>query len=63
MKIWKIDSVAAFNTNGLATALNRLEKEGKQIKEVIYNSNYKEYEIIYTIDDCIEDIDYWEDMK
>lgn len=64
MKIWKIDSVVALNTNALATALNRLEKERKQIKEILYNNKYNEYEIIYTVDDNImNEIDDWEDCK
>ena len=50
MKVWKIEYQKEF---GLKEKLNQMEKEGKQIKEIIYNSNYSEYEIIYTIEEDI----------
>ena len=49
MKVWKIEYNKEYN---LAEKLNQMEKEGKQIKEIIYNPNYGEYEIIYTVEDC-----------
>jgi hypothetical protein len=48
MKIWKVEYNKEYN---LIEKLNKMEKEGKQIREIIYNPNYKEYEIIYTIED------------
>ena len=60
MKVWKIEYQKEY---GLEEKLNQMEKENKQIKEIIYNSNYAEYEIIYTIEDGIEDVGDWEDIK
>lgn len=60
MKVWKIEYQKEY---GLEEKLNQLEKENKQIKEIIYNPNYGEYEIIYTIEDGIEDVGDWEDIK
>ena len=52
MKIWKIEYYKEFS---LVENLNKMEKEGKQIREIIYNHDYKEYEIIYTIEDEVEE--------
>ena len=51
MKIWKVESYKASNELQLANILNNLQSAHKSIKEIIYNSKYDEYEIIYTIED------------
>ena len=52
MKIWKVEYNREYS---LVEKLNKMEKEGKQIREIIYNANYKEYEIIYTVEDTMEE--------
>lgn len=50
MKVWKVININA-DDKLLEDILNRMQKENKNIKEIIYNSEWKEYQIIYTIED------------
>ena len=51
MKVWKVDTLKVFNEKNLEARLNELQKQNKQIKEIIFNSVWNEYQIIYTIED------------
>lgn len=60
MKLWKVNSIMVNSDVALASELNRLERLGAQIKEVIFlqscgNNLVYEYQIIYTIEDVMED--------
>jgi hypothetical protein len=60
MKVWKVNSIMVNSDVALASELNRLERLGAQIKEVIFlqncgNNLVYEYQIIYTVEDVMED--------
>ena len=59
MKVWKVSNIMANSEVALESELNRLERLGAKIKEVIFLRNWGsksvyEYQIIYTIEDVVE---------
>lgn len=54
MKIWKVDYFKAYTKTDLEDKLNGMQINGKDVKNVLYNSKYDEYEIIYTIEDVTD---------
>ena len=59
MKVWKVSNIMVSSEVALESELNRLEKLGAKIKEVIFLRNWGsksvyEYQIIYTIEDVVE---------
>ena len=59
MKVWKVSNIMVNSEVALESELNRLERLGAKIKEVIFLRNWGsksvyEYQIIYTIEDVME---------
>ena len=57
MKIWKVDYFKSYSNTDLEDKLNDMQINNKCIKEIIYNPKVDEYEIIYTIEDEIMEIE------
>lgn len=59
MKVWKVSNIMVNSSVALESELNRLERIGAKIKEVIFLRNcggksVYEYQIIYTVEDIME---------
>ena len=59
MKVWKVSNIMVNSSVALESELNRLERLGAIIKEVIFLRNWGgksvyEYQIIYTVEDIME---------
>ena len=59
MKVWKVSNIMVNSSVALESELNRLERLGAIIKEVIFLRNWRgksvyEYQIIYTVEDVME---------
>ena len=57
MKVWKVDYFKTYSKSGLEDKLNSMQINGKHVKSILYNNKYDEYEIIYTIEDVIDEDD------
>ena len=57
MKVWKVDYFKAYSKSDLEDKLNGMQINGKHIENILYNSKCDEYEIIYTIEDVIDEDD------
>ena len=60
MKIWKVNTVVVNDDVALESELNRLERLGAKIKEIILIARVEAqkldiYKIIYTVEDVAED--------
>ena len=60
MKIWKVNTLVVNDDVALESELNRLERVGAKIKEIILIARVEAqkldiYKIIYTIEDVTED--------
>lgn len=56
MKVWKIEQYNNYVDEELEEILNKLQKEGASIKEIILtdymvNFDYGSYKIVYTVED------------
>ena len=57
MKVWKVDYFKTYSKSDLEDKLNGMQINGKHVESILYNSKYDEYEIIYTIEDVIDEDD------
>jgi hypothetical protein len=60
MRIWKVNTLVVNNDVALESELNRLERVGAKIKEIILIARVEAqkldiYKIIYTVEDVAED--------
>lgn len=60
MKVWKVQETIVNDDVALESELNRLERVGAKIKEIIFIARVEAqkldiYKIIYTIEDVAED--------
>ena len=60
MKIWKVNTLVVNDDAALESELNRLERVGAKIKEIILIARVEAqkldiYKIIYTVEDVAED--------
>jgi hypothetical protein len=60
MKIWKVNTLVVNDDVALESELNRLERVGAKIKEIILIARVEAqkldiYKIIYTVEDVVED--------
>lgn len=60
MKVWKVNTLVVNDDVALESELNRLERVGAKIKEIILIARVKAqkldiYKIIYTVEDVVED--------
>lgn len=60
MKIWKVNTLVVNDDVALESELNRLERVGAKIKEIILIARVEAqkldiYKIIYTVEDVTED--------
>lgn len=60
MKVWKINTLVVNDDVALESELNRLERVGAKIKEIILIARVEAqkldiYKIIYTVEDIAED--------
>ena len=60
MKIWKVNTLVVNDDVALESELNRLERVGAKIKEIILITRVEAqkldiYKIIYTVEDVVED--------
>ena len=60
MKVWKVNTLVVNNDVALESELNRLERVGAKIKEIILIARVEAqkldiYKIIYTVEDVVED--------
>lgn len=60
MKIWKVNTLVVNDDIALESELNRLERLGAKIKEIIFIARVEAqkldiYKIIYTVEDVMED--------
>lgn len=60
MRIWKVNTLVVNNDVALESELNRLERVGAKIKEIVLIARVEAqkldiYKIIYTVEDIAED--------
>lgn len=60
MKVWKVNTLVVNDDVALESELNRLERVGAKIKEIILIARVEAqkldiYKIIYTVEDVVED--------
>ena len=60
MKVWKVNTLVVNDDVALESELNRLERVGAKIKEIILTARVEAqkldiYKIIYTVEDVVED--------
>ena len=55
MKIWKVDYFCAYSNTDLEDKLNGMEINGRKVHTILFNPSYNEYEIIYTIEDEVNE--------
>lgn len=60
MKVWKVNTLVVNDDVALESELNRLERVGAKIKEIILIARVEAqkldiYKIIYTVEDVAED--------
>lgn len=60
MKIWKVNTLVVNDDVALESELNRLERAGAKIKEIVLIARVEAqkldiYKIIYTVEDVVED--------
>lgn len=60
MKVWKVNTLVVNDDVALESELNRLERVGAKIKEIILIARVEAqkldiYKIIYTVEDVMED--------
>lgn len=60
MRIWKVNTLVVNNDVALESELNRLERVGAKIKEIVLIARVEAqkldiYKIIYTVEDIVED--------
>jgi hypothetical protein len=60
MKVWKVNTLVVNDDVALESELNRLERVGAKIKEIILIARVEAqkldiYKIIYTVEDIAED--------
>lgn len=60
MKVWKVNTLVVNDDVALESELNRLERVGAKIKEIILIARVEAqkldiYKIIYTVEDIVED--------
>lgn len=60
MKVWKVNTLVVNDNIALESELNRLERLGAKIKEIILIARVEAqkldiYKIIYTVEDVAED--------
>lgn len=60
MKVWKVNTLVVNDDVALESELNRLERVGAKIKEIILIARVETqkldiYKIIYTVEDVVED--------
>ena len=60
MKVWKVNTLVVNDDVALESELNRVERVGAKIKEIILIARVETqkldiYKIIYTVEDVVED--------